>query len=102
MVMSRGQYFGDNCFFDPEFEFGEYYNIYGQLYEHLLTVKHYRKEKLHVQSFAKYVGGYYEEGSTCILFIISRLGDLEEAKSVIFSILKFMKEEETSLFIAKY
>lgn len=41
MVMSRGQYFGDNREFLPEF--AAYQNIYSELYKHLLTVKHGRK-----------------------------------------------------------
>lgn len=58
MVMSKGQYFGDNKEFYPEFH--DYHNIYATLYQHLLTVKHYRKQKLHVQTMKQYIGGYYE------------------------------------------
>lgn len=56
-------------------------------------MKHYRKEKLHVQTIKEYMAGYYEEGSICIFFIISKLSDLEEAKNVLNAILKLMKEE---------
>lgn len=50
------------------------------------------------------MGGYYEDADKafCIFIIISRLADLEEAKIVFNSIVKFMRVEETSLFITKY
>ena len=41
MVMSKGQCFGDNREFMPQF--GPFLNIYADLYQHLLTVKHNRK-----------------------------------------------------------
>jgi hypothetical protein len=41
MVMSHGQYFGDNSKCCSEFN--AFHNTYAELYEHLLTVKHCRK-----------------------------------------------------------
>ena len=49
MVMSKGQYFGDNREFMADFIY--FQNIYSELYTHLLTVKTNRKEKLHIQKF---------------------------------------------------
>ena len=83
-------------------QFGPFQNIYADLYHHLLTVKHNRKEKLHIQNFTEYNGGYYEEPGQTIFFIIPGLCDLEEAKMVISGILKLTKEEEASLFMNKY
>ena len=58
MVMSSGHYFGDNTYLDENFF--DYSNIYAHLYEHLLTTKHNRKEKLHVELQNQNTYGYYD------------------------------------------
>ena len=74
MVMSSGQYFGDNADLDPLFE--EYLNIYSQLYEHLLITKHNRKEKLHAEIRKNCSCGYYDEGGMLMFGIGSSVCDL--------------------------
>lgn len=48
---------------------------------------------MHVQTLRDFLCGYYEDGEVLVMFIMSVIMDLEECKSVISSILKFIKEE---------
>jgi len=88
LVQSKGNCFGYNV----ERDYLKYLGVYGELYECYLKTGHNRKEKLHVQTLGDYLCGYYEDGDVLIMFIMAVIMDLEECKSVISSILKFVKE----------
>lgn len=90
---------GNNFGYNSQKDYLKYVYTYGELYEYYLKTQHNRKEKLHTQTEKDFLCGYYEDGQILVMFIMSIIMDLEECKSVISSIIKYVKEEEANLYV---
>lgn len=96
MVMSQGAYFGQNAQ-----EVADYFGFYGELQKHYVSHRGSKKEKMHFQPVGRLTGGYCEEGGVVIFFIGSPLAELEDCRLVALSLSRYVREEETSLWLQK-
>lgn len=97
MVMSNGNYFGQN-----EKDFNNYLPVYAELERLLLTRQQSKREKLHIQPIGEYMAGFQEESGFAIFFICSTLAEIDDCRSVLSALSRYGKEYEGTLWISKF